>query len=77
MPKLVENAKILLLDNDIQDERTKTDAEIRISYPGEMAQFLDSKTRNLLQKIQYVIESGANVMFSRGGIDPFAVNHFS
>ena len=57
MPKFVENAKILLLDNDIQDERTKTD-EIRISDPGEMAQFLDSKTRNLLQKIQYVIESG-------------------
>ena len=51
MPKFVENAKILLLDNDIQDERTKTDAEIRISDPGEMAQFLDSKTRNLLQKI--------------------------
>lgn len=77
MPKIVENAKILLLDNDIQDERTKTDAEIRISDPGEMAQFLDSKTRNLLQKIQYVMESGANVIFSRGGIDPLALNHFS
>ena len=77
MPKFVENAKILLLDNDIQDERTKTDAEIRISDPGEMAQFLDSKTRNLLQKIQCVIESGANVIFSRGGIDPLALNHFS
>ena len=76
MPKIVENAKILLLDNDIQDEHTKTD-EIRISDPGEMAQFLDSKTRNLLQKIQYVIESGANVIFSRGGIDPLALNHFS
>lgn len=77
MPKFVENAKILLLDNDIQDERTKTDAEIRISDPGEIAQFLDSKTRNLLQKTQYVIESGANVIFSRGGIDPLALNHFS
>ena len=77
MPKIVENAKILLLDNDIQDERTKTDAEIRISDPGEMAQFLDTKTRNLLQKIQYVLESGANVIFSRGGIDPLALNHFS
>ena len=77
MPKLIENARILLLDNDIQHERTKTNAEIRISDPREIKQFLSSKTSNLLQKIQYVIESGANVVFSRGGIDPLALNHFS
>ena len=77
MPKVIENARILLLDNDIQDQRTKTDAEIRISDPREITQFLSNKTSNLLQKIQYVIESGANVVFSRGGIDPLALNHFS
>lgn len=77
MPKVIENARILLLDNDIQDERTKTDAEIRISNPREIKEFLSNKTSNLLQKIQYVIESGANVVFSRGGIDPLALNHFS
>jgi len=77
MPKLIEDAIILLIDNDIQDERTKTDAEIRISDPREITQFLSSKTSNLLQKIQYVIESGANVVFCRGGIDPLALNHFS
>lgn len=77
MPKVIENARILLLDNDIQDERTKTDAEIRISNPREIKEFLSNKTSNLLQKIQYVIGSGANVVFSRGGIDPLALNHFS
>ncbi len=77
MPKVIENARILLLDNDIQDERTKTDAEIRISNPREITEFLSNKTSNLLEKIQYVIESGANVVFSRGGIDPLALNHFS
>jgi archaeal chaperonin len=77
MPRVIENAKILLLDNDIQDERTKTDAEIRISAPTEVKLFLDSKTSNLLQKIQFVIKSGANVIFSRGGIDPLALNHFA
>ncbi len=77
MPRVIENAQILLLDNDIQDERTKTDAEIRISAPTEVKQFLDIKTSNLLQKIQFVIKSGANVIFSRGGIDPLALNHFA
>jgi chaperonin GroEL (HSP60 family) len=77
MPRIIENAQILLLDNDIQDERTKTDAEIRISDPTEVTLFLDSKTRNMVQKIQFVIKSGANVIFSRGGIDPLALNHFA
>jgi chaperonin GroEL (HSP60 family) len=77
MPRIIENAQILLLDNDIQDERTKTDAEIRISDPTEVTHFLDNKTRNLVQKIQCVIKSGANVIFSRGGIGPLALNHFA
>src|SRR4029078_7674655 len=77
MPRVIENAQILLLDNDIQDERTKTDAEIRISAPTQVKQFLDIKTSNLLQKIQFVTKSGANVIFSRGGIDPLALNHFA
>jgi archaeal chaperonin len=77
MPRIIENAQILLLDNDIEDERTKTDAEIRISDPTEVTHFLDNKTRNLVQKIQCVIKSGANVIFSRGGIDPHALNHFA
>jgi archaeal chaperonin len=77
MPKIIENAKILLVDSDIQDERTKTDAEIRISTPSEVTLFIDNRTRYLLQKIKCVIESGANVIFSRGGIDPLALNHFA
>jgi len=77
MPRIIENAKILLLDSDIQDERTKTDAEIRISNPSQMTSFIKKKNSNLLQKIQYVIESGANVVFSRGGIDSLALNHFA
>jgi len=59
MPRMIENAKILLLDSDVQDERTKTDAEIRISDPSQMTSFIKKKTSNLLQKIQCVIESGA------------------
>jgi archaeal chaperonin len=77
MPRIMENAKILLVESDIQDERTKTDAEIRISAPSEVTLFLNNKTRYLLQKIECVIQSGANVIFSRGGIDPLALNHFA
>lgn len=77
MPRIIKNAQILLLDSDIQDVRTKTDVEIRISDPTQVTHFFDNKTRNLVQKIQCVIKSGANVIFSRGGIDPLALNHFA
>jgi archaeal chaperonin len=77
MPRIIKNAQILLLDSDIQDGRTKTDAEIRISDPTQVTHFFDNKTRNLVQKIQCLIKSGANVIFSRGGIDPLALNHFA
>jgi chaperonin GroEL (HSP60 family) len=77
MPRIIENARILLIDSDIEDERTKTDAEIRISEPTDIGLFLDYKTRNLIQKIQSVIDSGANVIFSRGGIHALALNHFA
>jgi chaperonin GroEL (HSP60 family) len=77
MPRIIENAKILLVDSDIQVERTKTDAEIKISTPSEVTLFLDNKNRYLLQKIECVIESSANVIFSRGAIDPLALNYFA
>jgi archaeal chaperonin len=77
MPRMIENACILLIDTDLEDERTKTDAEIRISSPHDFRLFLDRRTQNLLQKVQNVIDSGANVVFSRGGINSLAQNYFA
>lgn len=77
MPRMIENACILLIDTDLEDERTKTDAEIRISSPADYRLFLDRRTHNILEKVQNVIDSGANVVFSRGGIDSLARNYFA
>jgi archaeal chaperonin len=77
MPKLVENARILLLDTGIEDERTKTDAEIRISSRESLKLFSETKIRNLMEKAQNVINSGANVVFLRGGIDGLALNYLA
>ncbi len=77
MPRLVENARILLLDTGIEDERTKTDAEIRISSQKSLKLFSETKIRNLMEKAHNVINSGANVVFLRGGIDALALNYFT
>lgn len=77
MPHLVENARVLLLDIDIENEQTKADAQIRISVPSDLGRYLEYGTKNTVQKIQNVIDSGANVIFSRGGISPLAQNYFA
>ena len=77
MPHIVENARVLLLDIDIENEQTKADAQISISVPSDLGRFLEYGTNNTLQKIQYVADSGANVIFSRGGISPLAQNYFA
>lgn len=77
MPHIVENARVLLLDIDIENEQTKADAQISISVPNDLGRFLEYGTNSTLQKIQYVADSGANVIFSRGGISPLAQNYFA
>jgi archaeal chaperonin len=77
MPHIVENARVLLLDIDIENEQTKADAQISISVPSDLGRYLEYGTNNTLQKIQNVADSGANVIFSRGGISPLAQNYFA
>ncbi|MHA1311444.1 MAG: thermosome subunit beta [Candidatus Helarchaeota archaeon] len=75
MPKKVENAKILLIDSALEIEKTEFDAEIRITDPAQMQQFLDEEERMLKSMIDKVIEVGANVVFCQKGIDDVA-QHF-
>lgn len=77
MPHIVENARVLLLDIDIENEQTRADAQISISVPSDLGRYLEYGTNNTLQKIQNVVDSGANVIFSRGGISPLAQNYFA
>jgi chaperonin GroEL (HSP60 family) len=77
MPHIVENARVLLLDIDIENEQTRADAQISISVPSDLGRYLEYGTNNTLEKIQNIVDSGANVIFSRGGISPLAQNYFA
>ncbi|MEM2141074.1 thermosome subunit alpha [Nitrososphaera sp.] len=68
MPKEVRDARILLLDDDLESKRTRTDAEVRISLPAQIRSYIDSQALDLRRKVQAVIDSGANVVIARGGI---------
>jgi archaeal chaperonin len=72
MPKMVENAKILLIDEDLEGKRTRTDAEIRVTSPDQIRSYSDRQAMIIKSKIQHIIDSGANVVISRKGINTLA-----
>ena len=77
MPQSVQNAKILLTNEDLERRRTKTESEISINSPEQMNEFLKQETKNILSKVQKIIDSGANVVISRKGIDELAQEYLA
>ncbi|MGB9915206.1 MAG: thermosome subunit beta [Candidatus Bathyarchaeales archaeon] len=75
MPKLVENAKIALVNGKLEIEKTEFDAKINIESPEQMKQFLDEEERMLKEMVTVIAKSGANVVFCEKSIDDLAL-HF-
>jgi thermosome len=75
MPKKVERAKIALVDNALEIEKTEISAEIRIRDPNQMKAFLDQENKMLQEMVGKIKASGANVVFCQKGIDDMA-QHF-
>jgi len=72
MPRAVENAKIMLINDELESKRTRADAEIRITSPDQIRSYGDAEALMIKSKVQHIIDSGANVIFSRKGINTLA-----
>lgn len=66
--KKIENAKILLIDDDLEPKRTKINAEIISNSYNHMQGFLIAESEIVKEKIKNIIKSGANIVVSRKGI---------
>jgi thermosome len=75
MPQRVEDAAVLLVDSAIELREPDTDAELQITTPQQLQQFLDSEERQLRELVDAVVDAGANVVFCQKGIDDLA-QHF-
>ena len=69
MPKFVKNARILLLDEDLQARTTRTDSQLSICSPEQMSLYRIEENQITRNKIQKIIDSGINVVVNRKGID--------
>jgi chaperonin GroEL (HSP60 family) len=74
MPRAIRDAKILLIDLELEDKGTRIDAEVRVNSPSEIQAFSRGMSDKLRNKIQKIIGSGANVVISRKGISLLAQN---
>lgn len=77
MPKILENARIALVDAALEIEKTETDARININSPEQMSAFLEQEEKMLREMVDKVAKSGATVLFCQKGIDDIAQHYLS
>ncbi len=77
MPDSVENAKIALLNSAIEVRETETDAEINISDPSQMKNFVEQEEEQLKEMVEALDQAGANVVLCQKGIDDMAQHYLA
>jgi len=75
MPKEVKNAKIALLNTDIEVKKTEVKASIEIKSPEQLQQFIDEEESSIKNMIDKIKDAGANVIFTQKDIGDLA-QHF-
>lgn len=75
MPRVVKNAKIALIDKEIEIKKTEFEANIQIKTPDQIQAFLDQEENMLKDMVEKITATGANVVLCQKGVDDVAV-HF-
>jgi len=77
MPTKAEKAKIALVNAALEVEKTEMSAEIRISDPTQMQQFLEEENKMIKSMVDKIHSIGANVLICQKGIDDIAQHYLS
>jgi archaeal chaperonin len=77
MPKMVKNAKILILNAALEYKKTEVNAKITITRPDQEQAFLDEDEQMVHTMADKVVKSGATVVFCLKGIDDIAQHYLT
>ena len=77
MVRQIENAKILLTNEELDRRRTRTNSELNISSLDQLEKYHRSEYERLEVKVQNILESGANIIISQKGIGKNVQQHLS
>lgn len=77
MPKSIKNARIALIDAALEVKETETDAQIQITDPAKLQEFIEQEEKMLRTMVDKVAASTANVVLCQKGIDDVAQHYLA
>ncbi|QRV17177.1 TCP-1/cpn60 chaperonin family protein [Haloterrigena salifodinae] len=77
MPYFAEDADVAIIDGDLEIKETEIDAEVNVTDPDQLEQFLEQEEAQLQEMAEKVAEAGADVVFVDGGIDDMAQHYLA
>ncbi|KAL8691158.1 MAG: hypothetical protein Q9218_003555 [Villophora microphyllina] len=76
MKTRITDAKIAVLDINLQKERMKLGVNITIDDPSQLEQIRARESSLVLERVSLILQSGANVVFTTKGIDDLVLKLF-
>lgn len=76
MVKRVEKAKIALLDMNLMKSKMKMGVQVLIDNPDELEKIRQRESDITKERIEKIIDAGANVIFTTKGIDDMSMKYF-
>merc|ERR1712106_458439 len=76
MPRSVKNAKIACLDFSLQKAKMKMGVQVLVTDPEELEKIRDRESDITKERIKKILDSGANVILTTGGIDDLCLKYF-
>ncbi len=75
MKRTIEDANILLLDCAIEPKKTSLDAQVQISNPAQVDEFLRQEEEAIREMVELIKQSGAQVVLTQKKIDDLALHY--
>ncbi|KAE8147613.1 chaperonin Cpn60/TCP-1 family [Aspergillus avenaceus] len=76
MKTRVTDAKIACLDMNLQKERMKLGVQITVEDPDQLEKIRQRESGIVLERVEMILKSGANVVFTTKGIDDMVLKLF-
>ncbi|KAI6843619.1 T-complex protein 1 subunit [Hortaea werneckii] len=76
MKTRIPDAKIAVLDMNLQKERMKMGVNVVIDDPAQLEKIREREAGIVIERIQMILKAGANVVFTTKGIDDMCLKHF-
>jgi T-complex protein 1 subunit eta len=76
-PKSFENPKIIILNVELELKAEKDNAEIRIENPDDYQGVVDAEWKIIYNKLENIVNSGAQVVLSKQPIGDLATQYFA